>query len=113
MHDGGQGETWSVKRRILRVILDIVYRPGLEAKRWEWELLKSSDLDWTLVMPPRIAPTKPSGQVAANEKNLAGLQIWVEDLADFILESSLTQKSGSSGLHWLPQVEVYKLWARG
>ena len=96
MHDGGQGETWSVKRRILRVILDIVYRPGLDARD-----------------APRIAPTKPSGQVAANEKNLAGLQIWVEDLADFILESSLTQKSGSSGLHWLPQVEVYKLWARG
>jgi hypothetical protein len=52
----------------------------------EWEVLKTSDLDWTLVRPPRIANEVASGDISANEKNLESLKISVGDLTDFILE---------------------------
>lgn len=42
-HKGGKNEDWSFSRQIL------------VAKHLEWEVLKASDLDWTLVRPPRIA----------------------------------------------------------
>lgn len=87
VHDGGEDEQWSFSRRVLRWVLNIVYKDGLEAKRLEWEVLKSSkDVEWTLVRPPRIAPTKPRGELVADEKCLSSLQIWVNDLADFLLE---------------------------
>ncbi len=86
VHDGGEGERWTVRRRLLRLALDFLYKPGLEAKRLEWEVLKGSDLDWTLVRPPRIAPKRPPGELVADERSLPSLQVWVEDLAGFILE---------------------------
>jgi putative NADH-flavin reductase len=86
VHDGGHDERWSVRRRLLRLVLNLVYKPGLEAKRLEWEVLRQSDLEWTLVRPPRIAPRKPPGELVADESGLPSLQVWVEDLADFILQ---------------------------
>jgi putative NADH-flavin reductase len=86
VHAGGENERWNVRRRLLRFVLERLYKPGLEAKHLEWEVLKESDLDWTLVRPPRIAPRKPPGELVADEHNLPSLQVWVEDLADFILE---------------------------
>ena len=49
-------------------------------------MLKSSDLDWTLVRPPRIAREAASGNISADEKTLKSLKISVEDLTDFILK---------------------------
>lgn len=86
VHDGGHDERWSIRRRLLRLVLNLVYKPGLEAKRLEWEVLRQSDLEWTLVRPPRIAPRKPPGELVADESGLPSLQVWVEDLADFILQ---------------------------
>ena len=88
VHDGNdEKEEWSLSRRFLRFVLEIVYSPGLEAKRLEWHVLKKADdLQWTLVRPPRIAPAKPRGKLIADEKRLSSLQVWVEDLADFLLE---------------------------
>jgi len=44
------------------------------------EVLKASDLDWTLIRPPRIANEKASGNISANEKKLESLKISVGDL---------------------------------
>jgi hypothetical protein len=55
------------------------------AKHLEWEVLKLSDLDWTLVRPPRIANEPASGNISVDEKNLKNLKVSVEDLSDFIL----------------------------
>jgi putative NADH-flavin reductase len=86
VHLGGENENWPMNRRILRFFLNLFSKPILVAKQLEWEVLKSSDLDWTLVRPPRIANEETSGKLTADEKNLYSLQVSVGDLTDFILE---------------------------
>lgn len=84
-HLGGEDEVWNSSRKFLRLFLDLVGRNILVAKHLEWEVLKSSDLDWTLVRPPRIANEAASGNISADEKMLRSLKISVGDLTDFIL----------------------------
>lgn len=67
-HDGGESERWSARRRLLQLVLNLIYKPGLEAKQLEWQVLKGSDLDWTLVRPPRISPKRPPGELVADEE---------------------------------------------
>ena len=85
-HDGGVNEHWTLGRRFLRVFLTLVWKPGLVPKQLEWDVLKKSHIDWTLVRPPRITKGEPTGNLLADEKNLARIQVNVEDLANFMLE---------------------------
>jgi uncharacterized protein len=85
VHGGGTNENWTLGRRLLKMYLNIVCKPVLIAKQLEWEVLRRSNLDWTLVRPPRITKEKPIGHLAADEKNLASVQVNVEDLVDFLL----------------------------
>jgi len=85
-HPGGENENWTMGRRLLRFALNLMWKPGLVAKQLEWEVLKKSNLDWTLVRPPRIAKGTATGNLVADEKNLASLQVNVADLADFLLD---------------------------
>jgi putative NADH-flavin reductase len=85
-HAGGEDEKWALNRRFLRLFLNLFGKQILIAKHMEWEVLKTSDLDWTLVRPPRIANEVASGDISANEKNLESLQVSVGDLTDFILQ---------------------------
>jgi putative NADH-flavin reductase len=85
-HAGGENEYWPFERRFLRLFLNLFGKQILVAKHLEWEVLKTSDLDWTLVRPPRIANEKVSGKISVNERKLDSLKVSVEDLADFILE---------------------------
>lgn len=86
-HLGGENENWSIGRKNLRLVLSIIAKPILTAKHLEWEVLKKSNLDYTLVRPPGIMKKKFRGTgVIADEKNLARIKVNVEDLADFILE---------------------------
>jgi putative NADH-flavin reductase len=84
-HDGGVNENWTIGRRLLRLFLSIVWKPGLIAKQLEWEILRNSQLDWTLVRPPRIRKGKLNGKIVADEKNLNRTEVYVEDLVNFIL----------------------------
>ena len=84
-HDGGENENWTFGRRLLRIFLNLTWKPGLFAKKLEWEVLQKSELDWTLLRPPRIVQGKPKSEIIADEKNLANLEINVEDLAEFML----------------------------
>ena len=70
---------------MLRLYLNLVCKPVLIGKQLEWEVLRNSNLNWTLVRPPRIMKEKPIGHLAADEKNLASVQVNVEDLVDFLL----------------------------
>ena len=92
VHGGGANENWTLGRRILRMFLNIVCKPVLIAKQLEWEVLRKSNLDWTLVRPPRVTEEKPKGHLAADEKNLARVQVNVEDLAEFLLEQIASRK---------------------
>jgi putative NADH-flavin reductase len=85
-HSGGEDENWTVGRRLLRLFLTLAARPILEAKRLEWEVLKKSNLEWTLVRPPRIIKSTIKGTLDADEKNLSSMTINVDDLADFLLQ---------------------------
>lgn len=86
VHYGGEDEHWTMGRRLLKLFLVLFWKPGLEAKRLEWEVLKKSNLDWTLVRPPRIIKGKSNTKLQADEKNLASIQINVENLVEFMLE---------------------------
>ena len=85
-HEGGENENWTFNRRFLRLFLNLFNKQILVAKHLEWEVLKKSNLDWTLVRPPRIANEPASGNISADGKMLNNLKISVEDLTNFILE---------------------------
>lgn len=85
-HQGGENEVWSFGRKFLRLFLKLVGKQILVTKHLEWEVLKSSDLDWTLIRPPRIANEAASGNISVDEKNLKSLKVSVEDLTDFIMQ---------------------------
>jgi putative NADH-flavin reductase len=84
-HQGGEDEVWNFNRKFLRLFLNLFGKQILVAKHLEWEVLKSSDLDWTLIRPPRIANEPPSGSISVDEKSLRNLMVSVDDLTDFIL----------------------------
>jgi putative NADH-flavin reductase len=85
-HQGGENEVWNFNRKFLRLFLNLFGKQILVAKHLEWEVLKSSDLDWTLIRPPRIANEAASGSISIDEKNLKNLKVSVEELTDFILQ---------------------------
>lgn len=91
-HQGGENEVWDFNRKLLRLFLNLLGKQILVAKHLEWEVLKSSDLDWTLVRPPRIANEVASGTISADEKRLKSLKIKVGDLTDFILQQITSQE---------------------
>lgn len=86
VHSGGENENWNLSRRFLRAFLSLAGKPILEAKRLEWEVLKKSDLEWTLVRPPRIMRSTRKGTLHADEKRLSSLAVDVDDLADFMIQ---------------------------
>lgn len=85
-HKGGENEVWNFGRKLLRLFLTLFGKQILIAKHLEWEVLKSSDLDWTLIRPPKISNEAASGSISVDEKNLNNLKVSVEDLTDFILQ---------------------------
>jgi putative NADH-flavin reductase len=82
--DGGMDERWSVGRRMLRSFLNIVWKGGLQAKLLEWNVLKESRIDWTLIRPPRIRAGN-NGKIMADEKKLTKVEVYVDDLVEFML----------------------------
>lgn len=86
VHGGGEKEHWTLGRRLLGFYLNIVCKPVLIAKQMEWEVLRKSSLEWTLVRPPQVIDGMPNGQLVADEKNLARTKVNVEDLALFMLD---------------------------
>jgi putative NADH-flavin reductase len=91
-HEGGENETWNCSRKFLRLFLKLFGKQILVAKQLEWEVLKSSDLDWTLIRPPRIANEAASGSISVDEKNLKNIKVSVEDLTDFILQQIISKE---------------------
>ena len=86
VHPGGTDEIWSVKRKLLKIFLNLVSKNILMAKQLEWEVLKASNINWTLIRPPRISKEKGTGNISADERRLHTLSISVDDLTDFMLQ---------------------------
>jgi len=70
-HEGGENEVWNFSRKFLRFFLNLFGKQIMVAKHLEWEVLKSSDLDWTLVRPPRIANEQTSEIISVGIKHFA------------------------------------------
>ncbi len=99
-HSGGENENWPLNRRFLRLFLKLLGKQILITKHLEWEVLKTSDLDWTLVRPPRITNEEASGTLSADERNLKSIKVSVGDLTNFILE----QVTSKDWIHKAPLV---------
>lgn len=85
-HAGGIDENWTIGRKFLKYFLEKTWKQGLIAKQLEWEVLKTSNLDWTLVRPPRIKNGTSGKKVYADEKKLKKTVVYVGDLAYFMLD---------------------------
>jgi putative NADH-flavin reductase len=94
IHVGGagyavvEGEEWTLRRRLLRAGLLLFAKPILEAKWLEWQVLKTSSLDWTLLRPPAILARAPAGRLFADERRLPNISVNLFDFADFMLEQA-------------------------
>jgi hypothetical protein len=49
-----KNENWTIGRRFLKQMLSLTGSKILLAKQLEWEVLRKSELEWTLVRPPAI-----------------------------------------------------------
>ena len=88
-----ENEKLGFKRSLLKFVIDIFWgKHVLQTKNREYSVLAKSDLDWTFVRPPQIIEGAPTGGVIADENNLAGMKIDVEDVASFMLEQINSDK---------------------
>jgi len=78
------GERKPLGGRAMGLIVRIVARHVYEAKRREYEIFAGSDLDWTLVRPPRVVEGPRTGRVVIGD-HLASSQVTQGDLADAML----------------------------
>lgn len=78
------GERKPLAGRLMSVVVRIVARHVYEAKRREYEIFAASDLDWTLVRPPRVVPGPRTGRVVIGDR-LASPSVTQGDLAGAML----------------------------
>jgi len=80
------GQKLGFKQSLLRFVLGNFVRPDvIKVKDMELKIIAQSPLNWTVIRPPLIGKGGATGNVAASETDMPGMQIDVEDIADFIL----------------------------
>ena len=75
------GERKPLSGRLMSAVVRVAARHVYEAKRREYEVFKASDLDWTLVRPPRVVPGPASGR-AVTGLELVGSTATQGDVAE-------------------------------
>ncbi|MEM7270972.1 MAG: NAD(P)H-binding protein [Pseudomonadota bacterium] len=85
---GGAGlklgeEKLSFRRAVMRQILTAIAGASYKDKEREHNLLAASELDWTIVRPPQIAPAK--GALTPTLDQAAGMKVDTRQLAGFML----------------------------
>lgn len=93
------GERKPLSGRITTAIVRLLARNVVEAKQREFEVVSGSDLDWTMVRPPRVIDGEPTGRVEIGPK-LHGFQVTRGDLAT----AMVTLATGSDWLRQAPYV---------
>jgi putative NADH-flavin reductase len=85
-----RNRTWPFK--LMRFIARQRMPRLMRDRRKQETLVRSSDLDWTIVKPPRLTNIPPSGEWIANAQERIGLRDSISraDLAEFILTEILT-----------------------
>lgn len=69
------------------LVYDTILKWPLTAQKFQYETLSSSDLDWTMVLPPRLTNGRLRGRyrVAADALPPGGMKISRADIADFMI----------------------------
>lgn len=87
------GQNLGFKQSLMRFLLGNIVMPDvIKTKDIELKTIAESGLNWTVLRPPNIGTGKATGNVAASEKDLTGLNIDVEDITDFILSLLITHE---------------------
>lgn len=93
------GERKPFSGRITTTIVRLLARNVVEAKQREFEVVSRSDLDWTMVRPPRVVDGETTGRVEIGP-TLHGFQVTRGDLAT----AMVTLATGSDWLRQAPYV---------
>lgn len=78
------GERKPAGGRLMSAFVSIAARHVVEAKRREATVFSGSDLDWTLVRPPRVIPGPPAATYRAGAR-LEGMRVSDGSLARFMV----------------------------
>jgi putative NADH-flavin reductase len=83
----GVGETWRDVPLVPRILMRLLFRDVYSDKRAGEDVLRGSDLDWTLVYPTTLTNGPRTGRYRVGERlTLRGVpKISRADLADFLL----------------------------
>jgi len=80
-------DTGSLGRTLMRGLMKLVARHVLEDAEHHAEIVRASDLEWTLVRPPRLTDGPKQGEYRTGYLQLGGTNtISRADLADFMLK---------------------------
>lgn len=95
------GERKPISGRITTAVVRLMARNVVEAKQREFDVVSRSDLDWTMVRPPRVVDGEATGRVEIGPR-LHGLQVTRADLA----AAMITLATGSDWLRQAPYVSA-------
>jgi hypothetical protein len=75
------GERKPLSGRLTSAMVRLLARNVVAAKQREFAVVHASDLDWTMVRPPRVTPGPPTGRVEVGDR-LHNFRISSGDLAE-------------------------------
>ena len=78
------GERKPVSGRITTALVKLFARNVVEAKQREFDVVRGSDLDWTMVRPPNVVDGEPTGHVVG--ATLSGFRISSGDVGAAMVE---------------------------
>jgi putative NADH-flavin reductase len=78
------GERKPLSGRLMTAIVRVAARHVYEAKLREYQVFSSSDLDWTLIRPPRVVEGPRTGHVVVGDE-LVSSKVTQGDVADAML----------------------------
>lgn len=73
-------------------LFQLFFSPMMKEKEQEYELLKASSLDWTLIRLPFVVDKKGTGHIKIATKNMPGKVITNEDIASFLISQIDSKK---------------------
>lgn len=93
------GERKPVGGRIMSALVRLLARNVVEAKQREFEVVRRTSLDWTMVRPPRVVEGDPTGHVAIGLE-LGSFTVTQGDLGTAMVRLA----TGSDWIHQVPYV---------
>lgn len=99
-----EGDARSIGRAVIGVLIRLTVPNVVAAKEAEWAVLRDSDLDWTLVRPPRMVDQPGKGSVSVDLHRVSGRPVVAyADVARFMVDCA-TETATSSWLRAAPFV---------